>query len=1063
MTRKQNAVAGRSLLRAREHAEREYRNTRSATRTARSKRDGSEQLGVHVTDQRTLTAKYNNIPGNTHKESEEDEGDGHVLGGSKRGPVVINGVDTVAGVWKQLLSHERVQHQFLKTIHNSHKRLRDEIAQEIEAGDGVRDVVVECDETGSEVVFEREFVSETEVADEHKAWLRDEFGIQNRAGKAEYLDLLVNTARSYKTPGMQSRQSFFVGELLRFVRHAGTGTSTTHDVYALADLLTYNTDTGTDGEAGVVTVEFDHVEFNEEFTREQQERTLELLNVLGTAFSVRVVVAHNARVTTAWLQSRHREVLSRLWTPGRRTEVDEVVDEAMVELDAGTTPVDVVRKLGDAADVTLSYHELYGHVQRAKSSVRKAVSKLHELGVVDVYGAKNTRKATLLPSGEALLDELDRVFGEQVTLETGTTASTQRIDDAATASENNDISDIDHGTNNDTAGEGDVTGEEMEQFVPNDMDIDEVESEQLLYQTRWMSRSTQDAVMACAAVGEDVCTVASPVDDMSSCDRFVSVDDEAGEVIVSTHATNPLDYVVGSSIALSSAVFIDNVLGASGIDNVLDDVPGPILRNARHIGYLTDEVLDDGEEFRDMLVSWGEDIAELTRRLQNNEYGEYDSRRAFVGRILRDAHGLAGSVVHLLDAAEVELVRDVRVPVGVNSEKLTELSESMTHAMLIQSTYGSFTVYRQLFEERAEKRAASFSVDVDAADPYASLVGSMVIRGGSAARLRDMLVARLERQDAVHEDAPEFQLRVGIREAGREEVAVTVSRVLARKGLRVTRGAVSVLDAVLRSAFEVAEALEWLASEDSGRLIRADEVRFVLSQMPVEELLPGCARSVGELFSELLRESWIGQSELCELAGVTAQTARNHREWLEASGLVRSRSLGPGRGVKWRVALSFREDVCSSESSDRGVVGEENHEHDHVDEGGCERGFDVYPVPVQTQSADVGASVGVAGADAVFEALRRNGVSTVSEEYEARVSDSVNGDSGGSNGVQVCVGPSIEQVPVSRVEKHHENETGSESETEHEHVYENYEDTGEDVIVTPEDFKGISIPGSIMS
>jgi len=95
--------------------------------------------------------------------------------------------------------------------------------------------------------------------------------------------------------------------------------------------------------------------------------------------------------------------------------------------------------------------------------------------------------------------------------------------------------------------------------------------------------------------------------------------------------------------------------------------------------------------------------------------------------------------------------------------------------------------------------------------------------------------------------------------------------------------------------------------------------------------------------------------------------------------------------------------------------------------------------------------------DAVFEALRRNGESTVSEKYEARVSDSVNGYSGASDAVKVCVGPSIEQVPVTRVEKHHENET--ESETKHE----NDENTNEDVIVTPEDFEGISIPGSIMS
>ena len=179
----------------------------------------------------------------------------------------------------------------------------------------------------------------------------------------------------------------------------------------------------------------------------------------------------------------------------------------------------------------------------------------------------------------------------------------------------------------------------------------------------------------------------------------------------------------------SSRLLTDNRLRS------LEDPPA-ILRDARCIGGLSDEALEDPETLREAFIEWGTDLEEVTAKLSA---GEYEDRSRFRGSIMRSAHGLAGSLVHLFNALGIEVTRELRVPAGLDRDSLKELATSISIATAIQSKYGVFACYRQLFEAREEKRQTALSPAIDVNDPIGKLIGSLVVRGEDVHRLRPKL------------------------------------------------------------------------------------------------------------------------------------------------------------------------------------------------------------------------------------------------------------------------------------------------------------------------------------
>ncbi|WP_306055633.1 HTH domain-containing protein [Natronococcus wangiae] len=307
---------------------------------------------------------------------------------------------------------------------------------------------------------------------------------------------------------------------------------------------------------------------------------------------------------------------------------------------------------------------------------------------------------------------------------------------------------------------------------------------------------------------------------------------------------------------------------------------------------------EESETLREAFIKWGADLEDLIAKLSA---GEYEDRNRFRGSIMRSAHGLAGSIVHLFDALEIDVTRELRVPAGLETDALNELATTIGIATAIQSKYGAFACYRQLFETREEKRQTALSPTVDADDPLGTLIGSVVVRGEDVHRLRPKLEKSLETPATVADDAPEFVIHVTLSTVDRTAYAATATRILQSKNLRPTREAVSLLHALAGSPYAAARALHQLAGENEPRELRLDELRYALGTLEPTQLLSDLPPTVGRIVHTLLTaENRLSQTELADRANVSARTIRNYRDRIEALDLIRVDENG------YRLALSFQ-------------------------------------------------------------------------------------------------------------------------------------------------------------
>jgi hypothetical protein len=230
----------------------------------------------------------------------------------------------------------------------------------------------------------------------------------------------------------------------------------------------------------------------------------------------------------------------------------------------------------------------------------------------------------------------------------------------------------------------------------------------------YLDRSGHAGTVGCSQAG-DIVLVKAPFEDRTDAPdhtRYVSFDSDREEAVIAVRASGPLQYLVSLATALPSPRLVNRVLTDSRLKSLED--PPAILRDARCIGSLSDEALEDSETLREAFIEWGTDLEDLTAKLSA---GEYEDRNRFRGSIMRSAHGLAGSITHLFDALGIDVTRELRVPSGLDISSLNELATSISIATAIQSKYGAFACYRQLFEAREEKRQSALSPTVDADDP----------------------------------------------------------------------------------------------------------------------------------------------------------------------------------------------------------------------------------------------------------------------------------------------------------------------------------------------------------
>ena len=727
--------------------------------------------------------------------------------------------------------------------------------------------------------------------------LLDSLGITDTATMGHNTRLMIREMGSNLERAKNVRWDF-----LEVVKELGTGTSTVEDIISMGRLFQFvhyeNQHLAINKETLTITVKIEYEKFKNN-KRSQRTNICRLLCILGKAFDIRLAIS---RKTQAFLKESHYEDLPCVseWLSTHRGHNDP--SEALLKLDPHGTSARILSALNRSPDGTLSYSELYEIVDKSDSRVRQCLIDLREGGLVTSFGVQNNKKVTLHETGAEILTTLqkqsDRRFSSSV--DTKPTPKYER---------HRRISPSRHSSKTRDGAETRVSCYSEKECVvyPNDEEnaIEVNQKSNSNYPTGRMCLSMRDAIAACGNKSSTVTIVDTDIDHLDTSTQLFAVDDANSEVLVSSHATTPIDYTVGIAMALADPKFITEALSERVLSAILDDTPTEILSRARQIAPVSIDC-NEASALQYALVKWRNKIVDLTRYLKQNDYGhgQFDCQNDILSELLRQAHGLTGCIVHLLDEAGTDIVRDVRIPSGLNSSKIDALAESIAHSITIQSRYKSFSAHRQLFETREDLRSSSLTTEVDTADPLGTLIGAMVIRGGSATRIEPVLATKLNALDPV-EDAPKFAIPITMRDVSRSNVLTAAERALERLNIKLTKDALSVLDAVADSPFEVTRALYYLNPVSDQRDIESVELRYALQQLSPDDLLSDLPTSVGQIMMALIQAPEpIAQKQLAGQADVSPQTIRNHEDAMVSTGLVKYERRAGG-AKEWRVTLSF--------------------------------------------------------------------------------------------------------------------------------------------------------------
>ncbi|WP_436347078.1 hypothetical protein [Natronorubrum sp. FCH18a] len=686
----------------------------------------------------------------------------------------------------------------------------------------------------------------------------EEAGVEALNGS--YRTLILRTARG-------DEQAMWT--LLREARGLGTGRSPFTDVISAAKMFEVAVENTPDRNVPTIAVQMSQT--FRDVRADQRRDVCELIATLARGCDVRLIASG---LVTRWFASEHRADLPGVSDAcsiplSRSPPVDELVEAAWRQMDPDGREAGILRSLAQEPGETLTYRELYADSLVSDQRVRQCIQTLRETGLIDSFGPQRDRRVELLEAGRMYLETLDREIGRQ-----------RRLDESVSQTGKSRTKDR-------------VTPDAHDTPLP---DADQTRP----FQVRYMGRSNHVAAAASATDGG-----VTLVDDTLEAGEdarthLVSYDPDRDEAVVSVHGSGAFPYVVSTAVALASPRFIDRVLPMSRLETL--DEPPAILRDARCVGWLSDEALADGQVLRDSLVDAGVELQNLTRKHRN---GGFNDR----GTIMQLAHGLAGAITHLLEAFGVDLVREIRVPSGLERERqLQPMAESISISAAIQARYGAFATYRQLFESREEKRHVALTPDVDATDPFGTLIGSYVIRGPDLHRFEGYLTDALEAPADVHDDAPEIAIRLSVVDADRRATyAIATRRMCEAKNLEATREAVSFLQAFTGSPYTVTRTLQYLGHEETSRQIHLDEVRYALGTLPAERILPDSSPTVSKAVHTLLTASRsLTQTEIAERAGISTRSVRNHIGHLEAFALIEVMNDG------YRLALPFREERCST-------------------------------------------------------------------------------------------------------------------------------------------------------
>lgn len=644
--------------------------------------------------------------------------------------------------------------------------------------------------------------------------------------------------------------------------------------------------------------------------RSQREKLLTFLGWLAEVADVQVVASP---ATLAKLREDHADDLPAsvveaphpvLTEPGVADVDRDQAQEALEQIPATGREWDILRVIEEHGG-ECARRELYNDVRLGESrgSIREALGTLRSWSCVSSNGPRNAKVEVLTPTGELALEVLRARDGRRTELsdfaDAPETEPENRLADAVYSGAS--TRDPPAGDRPDgEAGSGRTSrwsGRVDVGYVPN-----------------W---SRHHAAVASAPEDGGIGLVDRPMEKRTRRDGdedgripWWGYDEDRDEVLVSYEWHGPRAGMVCNVRALLSDAAFEEIFTVEAFDGEAGNLGGLLegnrwaLRTLRQLGYLKDGM--SAAEYRDALREARDDFVELTSDI-NREEDQPDLYRT----ILSLGHGLSTIAADLYDILGIRVVREISIPnfnrdYWGRSKRVHGILKFLAMRMTQSSRYGEYSAWRVLCEPRTEKRQVIGSgPDVDAADPRGTVQGSWVLVGKGVSKLRPRL-EHLDREGIdLQEDEPGFQpftLDFVLDERRRTPIERAAKRMLRQRGLKPTAEAISILEAFCGDAYDATEAIAALEGEPIPRHVRINELKYGLSQLDSDRIMPELVPTKRKALKALLcADDPLNQSEIAERAGISARSFRNHRDELEAFDIIEKTDDG-----KYRLTISYR-------------------------------------------------------------------------------------------------------------------------------------------------------------
>lgn len=696
-------------------------------------------------------------------------------------------------------------------------------------------------------------------------------------------------------------------------------------------------------EAGVIEAPTVELKLSQEFLTAKSTQRKRLISHLD-----RLSPGVDLRITGSWPQRRkflelHSDILpdavneraheSKLVPSSISADRAERAEDALTDLGLDHDALEIVEMIVRTRARRLSYSRLYeiydGEI--GKSTVRKRISRLRDHDLVETRRVNGEQTVSILPVGEAAVEKHPRLSADadDSTDAVGCGPSQDAVGPMRPSADSKlqDGSDTDHAVQN-PRNPSDSTvysntrtsGGEVSRASATAGGSGPSPGQPSEPKCSFMSYADHHAVAA-AGQNQDIAFLdrkVSPDQDRRQVEY--SYDEDRDEVVTSVNAS---PNIAITAVRMCAALFSDPALNqvltrsrvAGGVDK--DGFAGlcadniHVLSKGPQLGWLSED-FGTASRYLSRLEGVRRELLSRTTDLKDENGYDSDACRD----LLEDALGFRGVVLQLYQQLGVDVVEEISLPDGADTDLIEDLREFTGSLTSIGASYQIHSAHRVLHEPRPEKRESMFEPDIDLSDPQGELHSSIVISADNASEIMPEFKdvdADLELQEDENNFAA-FEVPMTIDTAnGRDTIAIAATRCIRDLNMRPTREAISMIAALCGNVVDVTTALRRLRQEDEETEIDCKDIRAALSMLDSDRILPGMGGSTVSAVVSALTDATdvLTTKELAEIADCSTRSIQQNQDFfdlLEAAGLIVRTEQGDGKATVWRLNLAFSEE-----------------------------------------------------------------------------------------------------------------------------------------------------------